>query len=223
VPLFVIHFKLVLRCAFGRPWGILKGKLVEAVANNTLANTANYQNLLSCSNGNLDTSSGSTWCCGGAGSSTCCNSAFQLVQPSDPTDGLTGKAFIPDIREPMLTITTTITSTLLPSNGVIATTITMAVAGTATASLGSNAGLSNGAVAGVSVAAAVGGAVIGLAIAFLLLRKQSRWFGLLWCYYCAEDVFLGQPPPHIADQQTVDFPSKPPNEIDSRQARYEVQ
>jgi hypothetical protein len=167
----------------------LKGKLVEAVANNTLANTANYQNLLSCSNGNLDTSGGyNTWCCGVGGSSTCCNSAFQLGLPSDPTDGLTGKAFIPDIREPKLTITTTITSSLLPSNGVNATAITTAVAGTATASLGSNAGLSKGAVAGVSVAAAVGGAVIGLIIAFLLLRKQSRWFGLLWCYYCAEDV-----------------------------------
>jgi hypothetical protein len=161
----------------------LKGKLAKAVSDKASANTGDYQNLLSCSNGDLTMTNGyNEWCCGTSGSSTCCGYTFQLPVPSHPNIGLTGIAFMPDVEEPSVTITSTITatiiSTILPSNEVISTTVTTVVVGTSTASSGPNAGLPKGAIAGVSVAAAIGGALISLVITSLLLRRPSMWFGL---------------------------------------------
>jgi hypothetical protein len=115
----------------------LKGKLVKAVSDKASANTGDYQNLLSCSNGNRAVSNGfNTWCGSTGGSSTCCSSTFQLAVPSDPNIGLTGIAFMPDVEEPSVTITSMITvtstSTILPSNGIISTTVTTVVVGTST-------------------------------------------------------------------------------------------
>ncbi|KAN0095988.1 hypothetical protein V8E51_014793 [Hyaloscypha variabilis] len=123
----------------------------------TTPDTSDYQNLLSCSNGNLAPTGGeSTWCCGITGSSTCCNSTFQLQVPSEPDIGLTGIAFKPDIFEPTVTITSTVTAG--PSSGVIYTTVTTMVAATGASSPGSS--LSNGAIAGVSIAAAIAAAAL---------------------------------------------------------------
>ncbi|KAF4609812.1 hypothetical protein G7Y89_g15811 [Cudoniella acicularis] len=216
------------------PLSALKGKLVEAVSDKASADTNNFQNLLSCSNGNLATSNGfNTWCCGTGGSSTCCSSAFQLAVPSDPNIGLTGEAFMPDVEEPSVTITSTITATItsttLPSNGIISTTVTTVVVSTSTAISGSDAGLSKGAVAGISVAAAIGGALIGLAIALRLLHKRSIVTTQDHVtsprdimYHVTTERYN---PLHIAHQQTVYSPPKPPLEIEGSQvghARPEV-